>query len=73
MPTVAERINEYLTKRPVPICDDCLAKALGLRRRQQAAAVTLTLGTTTGFNRYDGACIDCSGPAEKVISRSRRT
>ena len=72
MPSVAERINEYLTKRPVPICDDCLAQALGLSRRQQAAAVTIVLGTTPSFNRYDGACTDCVGPPKKVISCANR-
>jgi hypothetical protein len=70
MPSVAERINDYLTRRPVPICDDCLTKALGLKRRQQAAAVTATLGTTPSFNRYDGSCADCVGPPKKVICRA---
>lgn len=73
MASVAERINEYLTRRPAPICDDCLAKALGLKRRQQAAAVTAALATTPSFNRYDGACIDCIGPPKKVIARAQRT
>jgi hypothetical protein len=72
MPTVAERIHEYLTKRPVPICDDCLAKELGLSQRQQAAAVTAVLGLTRDFNRYDGACKDCIGPPKKVISYAHR-
>ena len=70
MATVPERIVTYLKERPVPICDDCLAKALGLSQRQQAAAITATLGLTRDFNRYDGACTDCVGPPKKVISRA---
>ena len=54
MPTVFERIHDYLVRRPVSICDDCLAKALNMPRRQQAAAVTIALGTTPDFRRYGG-------------------
>ena len=70
MPTVADRIAEYLTNRPVPICDDCLAKELGLERRQQAAAVTLALGTTNESNRYHGSCADCVERQKQVICRA---
>lgn len=70
MPTVANRIAEYLLNRPVPICDDCLARALDLKRRQQAAVVTLALGATRDFHRYDGSCTDCFGPPKKVICRA---
>lgn len=70
MPTVPEQIVEYLASRPVPLCDDCLARALGLKRRQQAASVTLTLATTKKFNRYRGACADCVGPPKMVICRA---
>lgn len=70
MATVAERINDYLTRRPVPLCDDCLAKAVGLSQRQHAATISQALGTTRDFNRYNGSCTDCDGSQKKVIARS---
>lgn len=69
MATVPERVVEYLRGRPVPICDDCLTKALGLKQRQQSAAITATLALTSDFNRYDGSCTDCVGPSKRVICR----
>lgn len=56
---IAERVNEYLTKRrPDEICDACVAAHLGLRH-QQANRVTMALGTTSDFGRGPGVCVDC--------------
>lgn len=70
MATVAERIVTYLRDRPIPICTDCLTKALDLGQRQQANPIVEALGLTSDFNRYDGACSDCIGPPKKVICRA---
>ena len=65
---IAERVNEYVTKRyPEAICDACVAKALKLRH-QQANRVTMALGTTSDFDRGGGFCIAC-GKDQKVTRR----
>lgn len=57
---IAERVNEYLTKRrPDEICDSCVAAHLNLRH-QQANRVTMALGTTSDFTREAGRCVDCA-------------
>jgi hypothetical protein len=56
---IAERVNQYLTKRrPAEICDSCVADHLQLRH-QQANRVTMALGTTSDFTRRAGLCADC--------------
>ena len=57
---IAQRVNDYLTKRrPDEVCDSCVADDLGLRH-QQANRVTMALGTTSDFTREPGLCADCS-------------
>ena len=66
---IAERVNEFITKRyPAPLCDACVASALVLRH-QQANRVTMALGTTSDFDRGNGICADC-GKEQKVTRRS---
>jgi hypothetical protein len=56
---IAERVNQYLTKRrPNEVCDSCIADHLKLRH-QQANRVTMALGTTSDFTRVSGLCVDC--------------
>ncbi|WP_305097878.1 hypothetical protein [Croceibacterium aestuarii] len=56
---IAQRVNDYLTKRrPDEICDSCVADHLALRH-QQANRVTMALGTTSDFTRGQGLCVDC--------------
>lgn len=56
---IAERVNDYVTKRrPDEVCDGCIAAHLGLRH-QQANRVTMALGTTSDFTRGPGHCADC--------------
>jgi hypothetical protein len=56
---IAERVNEYITKRrPDEVCDACVAADLGLRH-QQANRVTMALGTTSDFTREPGRCAEC--------------
>jgi len=69
MDTIAQRVNDYITKqRNDPVCDGCIAKALGVRH-QQANRVTMALETTSDFNRWDGVCHVC-GKELKVIERA---
>ena len=69
MAIAAELLNRYLTERLDPLCDDCLAMALGFTQRQQAAGITQTLGTTGDFNRYIGICADCKCTRKTVTQR----
>lgn len=56
---IAQRVNDYLTRRrPDEICDSCVADHLELRH-QQANRVTMALGTTSNFTRGPGLCVDC--------------
>jgi hypothetical protein len=56
---IAERVNDYITKRrPDAICDGCVATHLKLRH-QQANRVTMALGTTSDFTREHVVCADC--------------
>ena len=65
---IAERVNDFITKRhPMAICDACIAQSLGLLH-QQANRVTMALGTTSDFDRGNGICVDC-GKEQKVTAR----
>jgi hypothetical protein len=55
------KITAFLTThKGQSYCDDCLAKKLGLARRQEAQQITATLATTRGFTRVTGSCSICS-------------
>ncbi|MGV3771241.1 MAG: hypothetical protein ACO1NM_14515 [Sphingobium phenoxybenzoativorans] len=70
MDTIAWRVNNYVTAgRPRAYCDDCIADALILSRRQQAARVTGALETTNDFIRESDECATC-GTVKKVIRRA---
>jgi hypothetical protein len=57
---IAQRVNDYLTKRRTDeVCDGCVASHLGLGH-QQANRVTMALGTTSDFTRKTGLCADCA-------------
>lgn len=57
---IAQRVNDYLTKRrPDEVCDSCVAGHLDMRH-QQANRVTMALGTTSDFTRELGVCSDCA-------------
>ena len=57
---IAQRVNDYLTKRRADeVCDGCVASDLGLRH-QPANRVTMALGTTSDFTRKAGLCADCA-------------
>ena len=70
MDTIAQQVNSYITKhRPRAYCDDCIASALDLSRRQQSARVTGALETTSDFTREQDECAGC-GAIKKVIRRA---
>ena len=70
MDTIAQRVNDYVTKaRPRAFCDDCIGEALSLSRRQQSARVTGALETTSDFSRELDECAGC-GSVKKVIRRA---
>ena len=70
MDTIAWRVNEFITKRkPLAVCDDCIASSLHLSRRQQSARVTGALETTSDFVRETDECSIC-GAEKKVIRRA---
>jgi len=59
--TVQATIADFLRdNRGVALCDDCIAERLGLKRRQQAQAVTSALAETDEFLRSSGNCSSCS-------------
>jgi len=66
--TIAEQIKGFLQEREESwYCDDCLRKRLGLKRRQQAQAVTAAIAFTGNFKRGKGPCFECG--EEKLVSR----
>lgn len=72
--TVPERIAIFLEGgKPGAFCDDCISKGLSLRRRQQAASVTLALSSSPGFQRGMGDCSsrDHVGSRQKLVVRAR--
>jgi hypothetical protein len=67
MEAVRTRVAVLLQqKQPDAFCDDCLRIMVGLKRRQQAQAVTSVLGDTPEFQRQVGACMSCE--AEKTVT-----
>ncbi len=68
MVTVPERITNFLKEREsTPYCDDCLAKKLGLQRRQQAQQATSAFAQTGNFLRSKGLCFECG--KDKLVIR----
>lgn len=66
---IPDRVTSFLRNhRCQYFCDDCLAAALSLSRRQQAQAVTAPLGRTAEFNRGAGSCSNCG--CQKTVIRT---
>jgi hypothetical protein len=56
--TLGERVRTFVMQRaPRPICDECVADHLALRRKQVSAAGVRIL--PAGFSRYSGRCSGC--------------
>jgi hypothetical protein len=59
---VPRRVADLLvTYRGTDFCDDCIADALWLPRRQQAQQATNPLGASTQFWRREDTCPRCHG------------
>ena len=69
MATVLEQVSALIERlSPAPICDDCIAKTLGLSVRQHANHKTRELAGTNGYERRKDACSLC-GETKLVIRR----
>jgi hypothetical protein len=67
--TVLEEVREFVRHHsPKAVCDDCIAKELGLSVRQHANHKTRELAATFGFVRRVDVCSICKS-TKKVISR----
>jgi hypothetical protein len=65
--TIPERVRDFLVDhRPDCFCDDCIQERLSLKRRQEVAPVTKTLGLTPGFIRGAGLCVSCTRTRTKL-------
>lgn len=70
MPTVAQTVADLVRqKRPLFLCDDCIAHLLSLKRRQQANQATTALEHSSDFERRLGACSVC-GESNKMVIRA---
>lgn len=66
--SVLESVRALIVRlAPQPICDDCVAKTLGLSVRQHANQKTRQLAGSDGFERRLDLCSMCSG--EKLVTR----
>lgn len=62
-----ERIARWLAQNRGGYCDDCLAKEVGLARREQASRSARALATTANYLREKGTCSIC-GAFKKVTA-----
>ena len=68
--TVRDEVSALIARLGgAAICDDCIAKTLGLTIRQHANHKTRELAGTNGYERRLDACTMC-GTIKKVIRRS---
>ena len=59
MTQIARKVIDVLARAPLSWCDDCIARELGLARRQQAQAVTGVLEETPRYERGRAMCDYC--------------
>ena len=65
--TIVERLDKWLRQNRGAFCDDCIARELELRRRQQANRASNSLSAVSYFYRDRGTCSIC-GAEKKVIA-----
>jgi hypothetical protein len=60
--TIPQRINVFITEMaPRPVCDRCIAEAVGMKNKGiHAVQTTGALGTTSDFTRELGVCSMCN-------------
>ena len=68
--TIPRRINDFITgRRPAPVCDRCIANAVGLvNKGVHAVQTTGALATTSDFTRGKGVCSICK--RERMVIRA---
>ncbi len=66
METVPKRIYDHITKDARALCDDCIAREVGLVNRNQASQATSAFAVTPLFVRHHGYC-DACGKVKGVI------
>lgn len=66
--TIADRIGQWLRRNRGAYCDGCIAKQLGLSRREQANRATRALSSTSNFLRDRGTCSICG--ADKKVTEA---
>jgi hypothetical protein len=67
--SIPEQVSTFLKDRGgKAYCDDCIAKNVPLKRRQQAQRVTGALAMTGDFVREEGGCAECG--ADKLVTKS---
>jgi hypothetical protein len=66
--TVLENVAKLVSRlSPEPVCDDCIARTLGLSAPRHAARKTRELAGSNGFARRKDACSLC-GETKLVIA-----
>jgi hypothetical protein len=66
---IAEQVHKFITDhRPRAVFDDCIARGIPLKRRQQAHRCTMPFGLTPGFDRRQDRCSLCGD--DKLVIRA---
>jgi hypothetical protein len=72
MATVLEQVSALIERlSPAPICDDCIARTLGLSVRQHANHKTRELAGMGGFERGVDRCAMCDGEKKAIRLRKK--
>jgi hypothetical protein len=65
---IRREVSEFLKQRaPHAVCDDCIARALGLSWRNQASTCSRELASKPRFHRESDRCTVCQ--ADKLVTR----
>jgi len=67
-----QEVNDFITsKRPAPVCNECVASGLGWENKTaHPAQITGALATTSDFTQTTGECSVC-GKTKKVIRANK--
>lgn len=66
--TASQAVNDYITKEQKPVCDGCIAEALGIRNGQ-ARTIAQALATTRDFERATGECSVCKETMKVTLAQ----
>lgn len=66
--TISDQVTDLLSRiAPMPICDACIARKLGLAREQQINSLTRQLAGRPGYERRRDICAACY--EERLVTR----